>query len=259
MQGWIKLHREIFEKPIWLESTPEQKTILITLLGMANHQEKQWEWSGFTYKLEPGQFITSLESIANKCGKGVSVQNVRTALKRFESHQFLTNKSTNKNRLISIVNWGFYQAVETELTNKLTSNQQATNKQLTTNKNVRKKECKNDIKPSSPKFEIYDMELAELLFKRMQENNPGVKQPNLEKWAEEVRLLRERDQRTVEQIRYLINWSQQDPFWKANILSTSKLRKKWDQLVLKTKEQNSKAKQPVNNKPLSKEDFDLND
>lgn len=137
MQGWIKLHREIYEKPIWLESTPEQKTILITLLGMANHQEKQWEWSGSTYKLKPGQFITSLESIANKCGKGVSVQNVRTALKRFESYQFLTNKSTNKNRLITIVNWGFYQDSESELTNKLTSNQQATNKQLTTNNNVK--------------------------------------------------------------------------------------------------------------------------
>ena len=138
-------------KPIWLESTPEQKTILITLLTMANHTGKEWEWKGERYAAQPGQFITSLDSIAHKCGKGITVQNVRTALKRFEKYEFLTNESTNKNRLITIVNWGIYQDSEEEpnkQTNKqLTSNQQATNKQLTTNKNVKNnKNEKNDNK-----------------------------------------------------------------------------------------------------------------
>lgn len=110
MQGWIKLHRDLMDKPIWIESTPEQKVILITLLMMASHKERKWEWQGKPYTIEPGQFITSLESIAQKSGKGISVQNVRTALKRFEKYEFLTNKSTNKNRLITIVNWGIYQA-----------------------------------------------------------------------------------------------------------------------------------------------------
>jgi hypothetical protein len=45
-QGWIKLHRELLEKPIWTAATPEQKVLLITLLMMANHGEKQWEWKG---------------------------------------------------------------------------------------------------------------------------------------------------------------------------------------------------------------------
>lgn len=150
MSGWIKVHRDLLDKPIWIESTPEQKTVLITLLMMANHQEKQWEWQGKPYKVEPGQFITSLESIARKCGKGVSIQNVRTALKRFEKYGFLTNKSTNKNRLITIVNWGFYQNNGDELTNKLTSNQQATNKQPTTNKNEK------NVKEKIPYVEIID-------------------------------------------------------------------------------------------------------
>ena len=149
MQGWIKLHRCLLDKPIWSGSTPEQKVVLLTLLMMANHKGKEWEWKGKKYKAEPGQFVTSLDSIVKKSGEGVSIQNVRTALKRFEKYEFLTNESTNKNRLITIVNWGFYQSCEEESnkqTNKqLTSNQQATNKQLTTNKNdknVRMKECK---------------------------------------------------------------------------------------------------------------------
>lgn len=143
MAGWIKLHRELANKAIWQESTPEQKTILITLLMMANHQEKEWEWKGERYKAHPGQFVTSLESITKKCGKGISIQNVRTAINRFEKYEFLTNESTNKNRLITIVNWELYQSKDDELTSNLTSNQQATNKQLTTNKNV--KNDKNNI------------------------------------------------------------------------------------------------------------------
>lgn len=141
MQGWIKLHRELLDKAIWTESTPEQKTILMTILMLANHKEKEWEWKGKRFKAEPGQFVTSLEKIALKSGKGISIQNVRTAIKRFEKYEFLTNESTNKNRLITIVNWCTYQATDDEpnkQNNKqLTSNQQATNKQLTTNKNVK--------------------------------------------------------------------------------------------------------------------------
>lgn len=154
MQGWIKLHRCLMEKPIWTESTPEQKTILITLMMMANHQGKEWEWKGQKYIASPGQFVTSLDSIVKKCGKGISVQNVRTALLRFEKYEFLTSEPTNKNRLITIVNWGFYQGIDDEANKQtdrqLTSNQQATNKQLTTNKNVKNE--KNDKKVKKNKY-----------------------------------------------------------------------------------------------------------
>ena len=145
--GWIKLYRELLDKPIWFESTPEQKVILITLLLMANHDGRQWEWQGKQYYAGPGQFVTSLSKIAEKAGPGISMQNVRTALKRFEKFNFLTNQSTKVNRLITIVNWGVYQENPNEpnkaTNSQLTKSQQRANKELTTNKNVRNKECKN--------------------------------------------------------------------------------------------------------------------
>ena len=145
--GWIKLYRELLDKPIWFESTPEQKVILVTLLLMANHDGRQWEWQGQQYYAGPGQFVTSLSKIAEKAGPGISMQNVRTALKRFEKFNFLTNQSTKVNRLITIVNWGIYQDNPNEPNkddnSQLTKSQQSTNKELTTNKNVRNKECKN--------------------------------------------------------------------------------------------------------------------
>lgn len=158
-QGWVKLHRELLDKPIWLLSTPEQKAILITLLLMANHKDNKWEWNGQQFVCAPGQFITSLEKIAERAGQGVSIQNVRTAIKRFENLEFLTNESTKTGRLITIANWGTYQEYD-EPSNKasnkdLTKTSQRANKDLTTNKNDKndKNDKKRNIYP--PEFDAF--------------------------------------------------------------------------------------------------------
>jgi len=141
--GYFRLWRELMTKPIWLESTPEQCKILITLLSMANFNGKEWEWKGESYKAERGQFVTSLESIVKNSGNGVSIRNVRTALEKFEKYGFLTNQSTNKNRLITIVNWEVYQQSEGEPTKQPTSNRQATDKQPTTREEGKERKNKN--------------------------------------------------------------------------------------------------------------------
>lgn len=146
--GYLKLYRELASKPIWENSTPEQKVVLITLLMMANFKEKQWEWKGEKYKAKPGQFVTSLENIAKECGKGVSVQNVRTALTRFEKLEFLTNESTKTGRLITIANWELYQSTE----ENQQSEQQRPNKDLTT------REEDNKVN----KFILSDSDFAEI-------------------------------------------------------------------------------------------------
>lgn len=138
-EGWIKLHRELLDKSIWTCSTSVQKVILITLLMMANHEGREWEFKGKRIKLQPGQFVTSLPAIAKLAGAGVSVQNIRTALKRFAEYEFLTDDSTDQGRLITICNWGYYQrGVEepnSQTNSQLTDHQQPTNSQLTANKN----------------------------------------------------------------------------------------------------------------------------
>ncbi len=140
--GWICLHRELLEKPIWANSTPEQKAVLVALLLMANHKPKQWEWDGKKFVCGRGQFVTSLQHIAEKSGPGVSIQNVRTALKRFENLEFLTNQSTKEGRLITICNYSKYQdnknAANKATNSQLTNDQQRPNKDLTTNNNDNK-------------------------------------------------------------------------------------------------------------------------
>ena len=137
--GWIVLHRKLLDKPIWFESTAEQKVILITLLLMANHAEKEWEWQGQKYVAKPGQFVTSLPKIVEACGNGISIKNVRTALKRFEKYGFLADKSTNKNRMITINNWAFYQDKPDghgrQSGSQVADNRQATGRRVASNNN----------------------------------------------------------------------------------------------------------------------------
>lgn len=141
--GFIALHRKLLDSPIWQVTTVEQKVILITLLLMANHSEKKWYWQGEEFICQPGQFITSLPNIVKACGNGLTVQNVRTALKKFENMNFLTDQSTKTGRLITIVNWQVYQGkrdVDNRQPNsQLTESQQTPNRQpnsqLTSNNN----------------------------------------------------------------------------------------------------------------------------
>ena len=134
--GHFRVWRELYTKPIWLNSTLEQQVILMTLMAMANWKENQWEWEGSKYDLKPGQFITSTKSIIENSGNNVTTQNVRTALKRFEKLEFLTNQSTKRGRLITLVNWQDYQYIEEKgnraTSRHLTESQPTPNRELTT-------------------------------------------------------------------------------------------------------------------------------
>lgn len=104
-----------------------------------------------------------------------------------------------------------------------------------------KREKKKNVgEKSPPRFSDDDMAIAKEIFSGVCELNPKHKPPNMEKWADIVRLMRERDGRTHAEIRALWAWVHRDGFWMKNILSPDKLREKWDQLVI----QSGTAKKP---------------
>ena len=86
------------------------------------------------------------------------------------------------------------------------------------------------------KYSNKDKELATLLYNLIKEKNPEWNfKPNWDIWSEDIRKLREIDNRTEEQIEFLIKWTQDDDFWSKNILSPSKLRKQFNNLIVKIK------------------------
>jgi hypothetical protein len=86
-----------------------------------------------------------------------------------------------------------------------------------------------------------ELELSTLLKNLILQNNPKAKPPNLQKWAKQIDLMLRVDKRTPEEIEQVIRLSQQDTFWRQNILSTEKLREKFDQLYLKMQTERQKV------------------
>ncbi len=82
------------------------------------------------------------------------------------------------------------------------------------------------------KFTTVDLETAEFILEKIRTLKEDFKQPNLNSWADDIRLMRERDGRAHQEIRDLFTWANANLFWRSNILSPGKLRKQWDQLCI---------------------------
>lgn len=80
-----------------------------------------------------------------------------------------------------------------------------------------------------------EFQLSKKLLDYILRNHPNYKMPNLQNWAQHIDFMIRLDKRTPEQINDIIVFSQEDSFWKSNVLSTEKLRQKFDQLWIKKK------------------------
>ena len=94
---------------------------------------------------------------------------------------------------------------------------------------------KNILSSQTRKKRVYDpasnyYQLAERLFKQICQNQE-IKEPNLQRWADDIRKMIEIDKRTEDQVSRMIDWSQKHVFWSANILSARKLREKYDTMA----------------------------
>jgi hypothetical protein len=202
--------------------------------------------------------ITVLESVINTCiteelfvSDGESFWS-DSLIKRKSKYKELKEKKSEAGRKGMSKRWGNQQKDNTVITDDntvITENNKGKESKEKESKEKESKENKKKEKSSSPK-QVYDedsihYQLALRLFKNILSNNPDYKEPNLQSWANDVRLMMERDNRTEEQISYLMDWVQNDSFWKTNILSVSKLREKYDQLVMRVKENMNKQNKMV--------------
>lgn len=92
------------------------------------------------------------------------------------------------------------------------------------------------------KYILLAKRLGEKILERKPDYKAVLKQQKREwiDWADDIRLMVERDGRDLIKIEKIIDWCQQDKFWKNNILSTSKLRIQFDKLELAAKEEKNK-------------------
>jgi len=185
---------------------------------------------------------------------GMTRAKYRRALEVLQKYKIVAIKATNKGTIVKLLDKQYYDINEKE-DSQQSDHQVAIKKpsnshQIATNKNVIKKELKMKEKKEeeetnatavaiSPKKQISEeaKELTQYLWQRIQANNEYAKEPNLEKWAEEMDKILRIDKRDLKAIRFLIEWSQQDSFWSTNILSPAKLRKHFEKLFLNARQE----------------------
>lgn len=86
-------------------------------------------------------------------------------------------------------------------------------------------------KPKKHKYQPEHMQFAEQMYQRLLQSNPNHKKPNLEAWANTIRLTVESDNRLITDLWAVFDWANRDDFWSSNILSPDKLRKQFDTLI----------------------------
>lgn len=101
MEGWVKILRK-FVNWEWYDDI-NTKTVFLHLLLTANYADKNWKG----IEIKRGQKITSIKNLAKETN--LSIQEVRTSLKRLKSTREITIETTNKYTLITIEKYNDYQ------------------------------------------------------------------------------------------------------------------------------------------------------
>lgn len=97
-----------------------------------------------------------------------------------------------------------------------------------------------DAAVSSPKGNQWgtadDLKAAQWIYGKVQIVCPSAQEPTWHSWANDIRLMRQIDGRTHEEICRLFQWANKDPFWCSNVLCPAKLREKWGTLVIQSQQ-----------------------
>ncbi|HAQ6510734.1 TPA: phage replisome organizer N-terminal domain-containing protein [Enterococcus faecium] len=93
-----------------------------------------------------------------------------------------------------------------------------------------------DKEEKKGKYSDEHLRLAKKLQSNLTEDFPKeMTKVDIEKWADTIRLMEERDKASIEAIEYVINWLPTNEFWFGNIRSAKKLREKFEKLKFEIK------------------------
>lgn len=168
--GYIKLHRSLLDWE-WYGDINVSR-LFVHLILKVNFEEKKWRGN----LVKKGQLVTSNKTLSIETG--LSLQSIRTALKKLESTNEITIQSTNVFTKIYIQNYKKYQEnkhLDNKPANKPTTNDQQTiNKRITTTKEC--KECKECKEGKNEKNKEKD--ISKDISKKKVANAPSSTPPN---------------------------------------------------------------------------------
>jgi len=231
---WIRLYRKVLESQVFANA--ELLKLWMLCLLRANYRDRFVPVEGRTSPVlvRRGQFLTGRYALHREfypkpSGSDKAALTVWRWLESLRDMGCVNIETNNRFSLVTVVNYEVYQSGDSEDEQQ---NEQQMNSRRTQEKKVKKDKNLSSSRPKL-RFDEEDMGVARWMFDRIRELQPSRKEPDFEKWAHTLRLMREQDGRTHEDIRDLFERANRDSFWQTNILCPEKLREKWDDLDLK--------------------------
>lgn len=106
MGGWIKLHKKLKRWELYKDQVA--KVLFIELLISANYKDSSWKG----VQVKRGQHLTSLPSLASSLG--LSEKQVRNGLQRLVRFGCISQLTTTRYRIITILNYDEYQGDDSD-------------------------------------------------------------------------------------------------------------------------------------------------
>lgn len=261
-KGFALIHRQFMDSRLYRDS--QAVHLWLHLILKANHTDEEVNTDIGMMIVRRGQMITGRPTLVSETF--IPDNKVKSLLRTFESKGMINIESKGRKfSLISIVKYDDFQSQNCptdvqQMSNANTSKNAPlsdvcptdvqrlsinNNKILNTNvfndrpriSKSSPRKAKPEAAVSSPKGDKWgtadDLKAAQWIFQLITRISPSAKTPNWSGWANDVRLMREQDNRTHSDICQMFKFANQDSFWKSNILSPAKLREKWTQLEAK--------------------------
>lgn len=268
-KGYIALWRKSLDSGVF-QNEGLWKLWCLCLMK-ANHKECWLPVEGMVepVKLLPGQFIIGRFSLHKEFYKRKRKRQ-KTPLTLWRWMQTLEKlgnlniKTNNKYSIITIVNWDSYQNNKKQ--NEQQNEQQANNKRTTGEQQVNTNNNVDNVNNEKDMSDSIEYRLADYLYRLILNRNGNFKKPNLQSWSKHIDLMIRIDKRKPDDIQAVIKWCQNDTSdkqpegtwkgWANNILSTAKLREKFDKLFMEMtgagEKESKNYKQPLTKKEIDK-------
>ena len=107
MIGWFRVHRKIFENPIFKDN-PQMCYAFIWLVGHAAYEDTTRRFDGRQIELKRGQCCYSVRYLAEAWG--ISKSSVPRYISRFEAEAMLTRSVGQRENIITICKYEEYQS-----------------------------------------------------------------------------------------------------------------------------------------------------
>lgn len=148
--GWFKFHRQMLDNPICIKDA-ETFLVWCYILTEAKYEDgERVLFKNEEITLSKGQLLKTTTQIANELH--IKEMKVYRILKLLENEKQIVKQTSNKNTLITVINWEKYQSCEEQnekqMKNECKTNVKPVKDECKTSEKQMKDQCKTNVEPS---------------------------------------------------------------------------------------------------------------